>query len=227
MAKKYYAVISGKEGSAIYLTWDETKANVDGVSNVKYKSFGDYSEAESFITSAGIKKEDIIFNQDSSVKKVKVKSEDKVSPPEVPGELIAYVDGSFRQGYEVYGYGVVLILDGEMVEKLSGFGKKAKYVSMRNVAGEVLGSIKAMDWAIEKGFKKLHIYFDYEGIEKWATGKWKRNNELTMGYHEYFKDRKDLIEVVFHKVTGHSGDKFNDMADQLAKDAVLSSEAED
>ncbi|MFB0917493.1 MAG: ribonuclease H family protein, partial [Clostridiaceae bacterium] len=141
MAKKYYAVVGGKEGSAIYLTWDETKANVDGISKVKYKAFGDYSEAERFITSTGVKKEDIHFNS-SSVNKIKVKPEVKgpfSEDSEDSDELIAYVDGSFRQGFEVYGYGVVLIYKGKVLDTLSGFGKKAKYVSMRNVAGEVLG----------------------------------------------------------------------------------------
>ena len=50
----------------------------------------------------------------------------------------------------------------------------------------------------------LHLYYDYQGIESWATGEWKRNRPR----HRYkesvlrqFKKRAGY----FHKVKGHSG----------------------
>lgn len=240
MAKKYYAVSGGREGSAIYTTWAETKENIHGISKVRYKAFPSIEEAQAFISGAGREGEAVY--QPPGVTPA-VAKQTLVKPPGKPkpgpaksadakagmegqtddpgtGELTAYVDGSFRQGYRLYGYGVVFIRDGEVLETLSGCGKKDKYVSMRNVAGEVLGAVKAIDWAVSRGYQVLHIHYDYDGIEKWATGKWKRNNELTQGYHEYFKARQSTLRVVFHKVTGHSGDKYNDMADGLAKKAI-------
>ena len=141
-----------------------------------------------------------------------------------PGTMYAYVDGSFRQGYSVYGYGVVIVSSGEVIKTISGFGSRPEYVSMRNVAGEVLGAVKAMEYALESGAQKLVLYFDYQGIESWATGAWKRNNDLTKGYFEFVRSIRDRLRLSFEKVKGHSGDEFNEMADELAKAAVISSE---
>ena len=41
---------------------------------------------------------------------------------------------------------------------------------MRNVAGEVLGSMAAVKEAVAMGLTDLTIYYDYMGIEMWATG---------------------------------------------------------
>jgi ribonuclease HI len=41
---------------------------------------------------------------------------------------------------------------------------------MYNVAGEILGSMAAVEKAIELGVKSVDIYFDYMGIRAWALG---------------------------------------------------------
>ena len=58
--------------------------------------------------------------------------------------------------------------------------------SMRNVAGEIYGSMAAMKYALEKGIKKLSIYYDYMGIAKWCTGEWKTNKDGTIAYKKYY-----------------------------------------
>lgn len=143
---------------------------------------------------------------------------------EPSGRMTAYVDGSFRQGYAVYGYGVVIVAAGQVVHTISGYGSRPEYVSMRNVAGEVLGAVKAMEYALAQGAKELVLYFDYQGIESWARGTWKRNNQLTQGYYDYVRGIRHRLSLTFAKVKGHSGDVFNEMADQLAKEAVKNSD---
>ena len=92
--------------------------------------------------------------------------------------------------------------------------------SMRNVAGEVLGSMAAMKKAIELGLSELTIFYDYMGIEQWALGQWKRNKAGTIAYYEYVQNIKDQIILSFVKVKGHSGVEGNEEADRLAKEAV-------
>lgn len=91
---------------------------------------------------------------------------------------------------------------------------------MRNVAGEIMGAMKAMEYCLEFGFKSILIHFDYEGIEKWCNGDWKANKVGTQNYKKFYDSIKDKINITFKKVKAHSGNKYNDLADKLAKQAL-------
>lgn len=198
MPSKYYAVKVGKK-PGIYHSWESCKAVVDGYTGAVYKSFKTLAEAESFIGGAAMK----------NTAKV-----DGVMP-----EVYAFIDGSFNNVTKVYGYGGFLVHNGTK-EILSGAGSETEMASMRNVAGEVLGSMAAMEKALELGLKEITIYYDYLGIEMWATGAWKRNKTGTIAYYDYAKSIEDRIKIHFVKVKGHSGVEGNEEADILAKRAV-------
>jgi ribonuclease HI len=92
--------------------------------------------------------------------------------------------------------------------------------SMRNVSGEILGSMAAVELALKLGLRELTVYYDYLGIEMWATGGWKRNKRGTIAYHDFMQSARQKITITFQKVKGHSGVEGNEEADRLAKDAV-------
>ena len=92
--------------------------------------------------------------------------------------------------------------------------------AMRNVAGEILGSMAAVKKAIELGLKDISIFYDYAGIKAWAVGEWKRNKKGTIEYYNYITSVRDSINIRFVKVRGHSGVEGNEEADRLAKRAV-------
>ena len=91
---------------------------------------------------------------------------------------------------------------------------------MHNVAGEIKGAEAAMQDAIDHGIPKIAIYHDYEGIAKWCLGLWKTNKEGTKAYKAFYEEAKKKIAIRFVKVTGHSGDTYNEMADRLAREAL-------
>ena len=58
------------------------------------------------------------------------------------------------------------------------------------------------------------------GIEKWATGEWKRNKTGTITYHNFIKTNEKKIKINFIKVAAHTGIPGNEKADELAKQSV-------
>ena len=78
----------------------------------------------------------------------------------------------------------------------------------------------AIKKAIELGLPEVTIYYDYMGIEMWATGAWKCNKKGTAAYRDYVALARDAIHIHFAKVKGHSGIDGNEEADLLAKQAV-------
>ena len=202
MATKYYAVRVGRN-TGVFLTWAECQKQVTGFPGAVFKSFTTIEEAENFVK--GIVPQ--IEKSGEQILKVE------------PGALVAYVDGSYNVENNQFSYGMVL-LDGEQELKFQQFFIDEELASMRNVAGEVKGAEAAMRYAVEQGFHKLYIYHDYEGIAKWCQGAWKTNKEGTKAYKAYFDSIRDKLQVVFVKVAAHTGDKYNEMADKLAKEAL-------
>ncbi len=194
MAKKYYAVRSGRQ-TGIFKSWDECKRQVTGFKGAAFKGFDTLAEAENFISGA---------------------SGAETAPRE--GAVTAYVDGSYNIRTKVFAYGAVIFDNGEVM--MNGAFSDEELAKMRNVAGEIKGAMAAMSYCAERGIKKLDLYYDYEGIEKWCTGEWKTNKRGTAEYKAFYDALKDKLNVRFIKVKGHSGDKYNDMADRLAKDAA-------
>lgn len=205
MASKYYAVKKGKV-PGIYLNWNDCKAMVDGYQGAVYKSFKTIEEAEKFITG-----EKIISGMKASGKNTSESGE--------TCSTYAFVDGSFNKATHTYGYGGFLVTDNEKYV-LQGADNDAEMATMRNVAGEIKGAEAAVKKAIELGIKELVIYYDYMGIEMWATGAWKRNKAGTIAYHDYIMSVREQIKLTFVKVKGHSGVEGNEEADKLAKQAV-------
>lgn len=208
MAKKYYAVKQGKR-TGIFTTWDECKQNVHGYQGAEYKSFTSKAQAENYLTGT----------QETG-------DPQKDRATESEAEVVAYVDGSFNEGSSEFSYGAVIFYQGEQTHFAEKFSDP-DLVSMRNVAGEIKGSERAMAFAVENEAKSLTIYHDYEGISKWCTCEWQAKKTGTIAYKRYFESIKNDVNVKFIKVKSHSGDEFNDLADKLAKEAFVQAETKE
>lgn len=211
--KKYYAVKHGKV-PGVYETWEECKNQVDGVGGAVYKGFPTREEALRFVGAAAYAAEKEMGESDRQ-------SDNKADIPVTePGMAVAYVDGSYQVATGEYSCGVVLFFEGEEIH-ISQKGDNEELAQMRNVAGELLGAELAMREALSREAESLTIYHDYEGIAAWCLEAWKTNKEGTKAYKEYYDSIKQKIRISFVKVKGHSGDKWNDLADELAKGALL------
>lgn len=203
MVSKFYAVKKGRK-QGVYTTWDECRVQVEGFRGAIYKAFSSYDEAYSFISS------DYIGNEKDNEKDIIKSNKIGIEVAE------AYVDGSYSDEYKMYSYGVVVVHKNEVI-KFSGSDNQSYNISMRNVAGELLGAIEAIKWALKNEIEKINIYYDYEGIEKWALGLWKANKTGTKYYKDFFDSINKKLVVSFTKVKAHTGVLYNEEADRLAK----------
>ena len=203
VADKFYAVKKGLK-TGIFRTWAECKESVDGYSGAVYKSFKTQQEAYAFLGG------EAACGEEGSRE-----SEGKFGE----GCLKIYVDGSFHTETNEFSYGMV-VLTGNGQEQYYRKFDDSDLALMRNVAGEIKGAEAAMQYAIDRGIKEIAIYHDYEGIARWPLGEWKTNKEGTKAYKSFYEDAIRQVKVHLVKVKGHSNEKYNDMADMLAKKAL-------
>ena len=233
----YYAVKIG-ENPGIYGSWTECEKQVKGYPNAQFKKWKTREEAEAYIngnststphgsgvSSLGLGSKTPSFREEKGKAELFPAQDGSLTAIEelfqsTKTDCIAYVDGSFEKDSGVYGYGVVFIEKNGNIEEYFDSGREESYQSMRNVSGELLGALKATSLAVEKGYSSIAIFHDYQGIASWAKGEWKCNKEKTIEYREKMLSYQKQIKIAFHKVLAHSGDYFNERADELAKKAV-------
>lgn len=203
----FYAVRVGRV-PGIYKTWDECQQNTKGFPKAEFKKFNTEDEAKAFINFQNV--------LDASIENLKKESkEPKLALP------YAFVDGSFNPSTKVFGYGGFVVCNSKSDPLIvQGSGTDESLASMRNVAGEIHGAMAAINKAIELGLPEINIYYDYMGIEMWATGAWKCNKEGTIAYRDFINSVKDTIKINFIKVAAHTGIPGNEEADRLAKESV-------
>lgn len=195
MAKKFYAVKKGRK-PGIYKTWAECQQQISGFSGAVYKGFEHKEDAEDFIKG------------DSGQKKGSVET-----------QAVAYVDGSFNKLTKEFSYGAVIFYNGEELRFSQKYNDK-NLAEMHNVAGEIKGAEAAMQYCLDNNIPSITIYHDYEGIAKWCSGEWQAKKAGTIAYADFYKKASAEVDIQFVKVKGHSGDKYNDIADMLAKEAL-------
>lgn len=237
--KFYYAVQKGRH-PGVYENWSDCQREVTGAAGAVFKKFKTRAEAEAFVkgdgygtgsaTGAGassggtkaapartaVVPKGPLFHSVSDVTREDVLQE----LSEVTTEALAYVDGSFNLSTGVYGYGGVLLCRDGSIRPLQGHGRDETLRTMRNVAGEIHGSMAAIQAAADAGIASITIFYDYMGIEMWANGQWKTNKEGTRAYKAFIDQIRPRIEIRFQKVAAHTGVRFNELVDQLAKASV-------
>jgi ribonuclease H-related protein len=209
MGKKVYAIKEGydnkkeiKVKNIIVDTWAECLTYVKGVKGAKYKSFEDIKEAKKYLEEGS---------------KLLKKGED-----EYPTDCLhIYVDGSYNSFTEKYAYAFVALRD-NVIEYIQSEGKNYEINSnIRQIAGELEGTLKGLEYAISKNEKKVVIFHDYEGIAHHATGLWERKEESSKAYYDKMQEIfKSGIEVIFVKVDSHTGDLYNELADEKCKEKL-------
>jgi len=200
--KKIYAVKIGRK-PGIYHSLTECKKHVNNYPGALFGRFDCMETANEFLYGTSPRK-------------------NPHSLPTVDKNTVlhAYIDGSFLESVDKYGYGIVLVVNGTIIDELSGSGSDNPMSNMRNVAGELVGAQRAIKYAQKHGYKKLIIHHDYLGVANFYTERWVPKNGTTKHYHNYCKEKSKHLDIKFKWVKAHTGNEFNERADDLARMAL-------
>lgn len=143
---------------------------------------------------------------------------------------VEYANGSANKGFKPTGtsFGIVILQNGKVI-KLGSKAFNDDFNDKRNVIGEIRGVLSALQYANKLGVNKVKICFDYIGVALWVgdfegVSRWKSKQPMTESYVKMFNQLTKNIEVEFIKVPAHSNVKYNELADELAKQAFIGDE---
>ncbi|WNM61632.1 ribonuclease H family protein [Candidatus Nitrospira neomarina] len=202
---KFYAVRRGRT-IGIFESWDACRAQVHHFPGAEYKAFPNREEAEAFLSSRSIRQ--------PTKKNQATATSSSMIEVWVDGSCFPKDDGTLRLGW-----GVLVKKNGVEIHRDKGNDIPQEAMIHRNVAGEILAILKAIKWCQSQGITEMTIYFDYQGLESWATGAWRTKLPFTQAYAQTINESGITIHWV--KVKAHSGNPENDLVDQLAKEGAM------
>ena len=142
--------------------------------------------------------------------KSKVKDEDNIEWDKLQNAV--YVDGSYagnKGGYGIYFDKPCL---GEFSRAVPN-----NLLYLRNVAGELLASIEALEIAKQHKVKEINLVYDYIGIPKYLEEEWSTQDSNIKEIIVKYRNLKKSVKVNFVKVPSHTNNLGNTKADMLAK----------
>jgi len=142
----------------------------------------------------------------------------------IPDDLdhVISVDGSYNDKLKKIGAGMyVRYYENNVSKEDFLYSTINSNYEGRNVVGEAFACIKALEIAIDKGWKQVNIVFDYIGLAYWHLNIWSCNTKLAIAYKHAIKDLSKKICINWLKVKSHTSIKVNEYADMLAKVGAL------
>ncbi|AUB67288.1 ribonuclease H (plasmid) [Bacillus cereus] len=218
MKKKVYAVRKGRK-TGIFYSWKECEMYVKGYSGAQYRSFPSKKEAQQYLSSTLIQNKKYQVSPSSqNIKEQPTKLHSSGVSQEARVEV--YIDGSYNMQRKIAGYGLVMIVQNQVYLKDFSAYPYSDVTATHNVGAELMGARRAVELALANGWKHMILYYDYTGIENFATQAWRAKNPQTQEYQDFMQKYMRNIEIQFVKVKAHSGNEYNDLADRLAKYAT-------
>jgi len=207
---KYYAVKRGRR-IGVYTSWEDCKKQTNGLESAVYKSFPTEEEAHAFL---GIKNKKELLQLEIE----QAQFYDKYS-----NYVNVYVDGSFNSNIEIYSAAFVVVKNETAIHQYARVGHDKQAASkIKHLAGELSAAMMGASFVAKKGFKKVMLYHDNLSIRNLIEGTQKPKNEFQHKYIRYMDNLKQTyrIKIEFTKVKAHNGNKWNELVDTLAKEAI-------
>ena len=217
--------------TGIFDSWTQCKAQIDGYSGAKYKSFPTLKEAE------------LAFDGNSSFSSDKAKASNKPSQSKsaplsqqqidaMSYDIKIFTDGACEPNPGEAGTGLSVYQDNQLVELWYGLYQP---VGTNNTA-ELKGLYHGMLLAQEKSAQGLSVAifcdskYSIDCITQWATG-WEKkgwvkasgeikNLDIIKPAYALYQELADVVKI--HHVNGHVGIEGNELADRMSIVAIES-----
>jgi len=148
--------------------------------------------------------------------------------------IVIYCDGGNRNNGKpksVGGWGAILTYKGKTKEMKGSQRNTTNNVQELTACIEALSAIKTRDIPVRVYVDSNYVLQGINNwIHDWIKNGWKKrdkkpvlNRDLWIKLHEL---NCSFDEITWHKVKGHSGDEWNERADQLANEAMDELESE-
>lgn len=201
LMSKYYGVKEGHK-PGVYTDYEEYKAQWNKYPKAKHKGFETEEEAWAFVNGE-VTDENLTVDIDLN-----------------DGNLHVFVDGSCVDPSDEnsdYSWGYIIYQNNVEIRLAASIGKEKLHSG--NVSGELEAAMEVAKYvdSIKETLngKKVFLYYDFVGIEKFLTGEWTPVKEGPKKYKSFMEEYKKLFTFV--DVESHTGVKGNEAVDRLAK----------
>lgn len=131
-------------------------------------------------------------------------------------KLEIWTDGSYRASVGIGGIGVVVVKDGEVIDKIN-----QRYVNTTNNQMEIRALIRALEYVSDQ-FDTVIVHTDSQYCLGMINNGWTATKNTDL-WSQFFKEHQRVKQLcrllMFQYTKGHDKDEYNNMADKLATDA--------
>lgn len=231
--RRYYAALINGKTNIYNGYWDDIKHKILGKSGARYKGFDSEHEAKQWLDVITTKQ----YNEREHDEKNYIENAEqyytsndsgKHESSQFANEISVYTDGSYFKKTDSAGWGFVVTHNGREYFKLNG---KVHGLQTNNRA-ELLAILNAIK-CVAPNNPKFKILTDSKYAMNCVTlwnKTWRKNNWMTSN-NTPVKNRELVLEIsnmltkypniYIEHIYSHTNNYFNDMADQLAKDAAM------
>lgn len=142
-----------------------------------------------------------------------------------------YVCGAFNLKEQKYGTGIVFAPGTSLEEKISFRGNDIHLLLNAQIAGELSGAIFAIQKVLaynkdmtdnglsESVITDIVLHHRFYGISKWPLGQAQAKQLIGRKYLSFMTEAMQQITIKFMRVRPNGSNKFNTIADNLAREA--------
>lgn len=230
----YYAVVVGRK-TGVYDTWEECQKQTDKYKGAKFKKCKRKNDAYAYIrywksknnrkkqldntladSNISKKSKKILENHEDIQKSYAFIIETALTNPEF---AISFTDGSYSSATSIASSASILFFKQRRYHIVSTSSDR-HVLERRSVGAEISAVHDTLKLVSKLKAKGVLLAFDYDGVEKWAEKISAAKNPLAERYVDTVDEfKKNGKAIKYAKVMGHSGNLFNEMADELASHA--------